>query len=145
MKRTLFIILGICIISVIIIFYIYNNFVKEIMLSEKLNKEYENYTEDIIVGSHLMTLINKTVDLNEKNNISKDKKGLYMENDTNSIKIEIKFIESDKTFSMEAISKLGSEEFVKNYSSRTFKCTKKEFHNITGQIKYMLFEEVINL
>ena len=143
MKKILYILLGICILTVIIIFYLYNTYFRFLVLSEKLNKEYENYTENVIVGSSLMSLINKSIDLNEKNNVEKNKQGLYIENDTNSIKIEIKFAESDKTFQMEAISKLGSSEFIKNYNSRSFKCTKKEFHSKTGQIKYMLFEEVI--
>ena len=142
MKRTLYILLSIFIILVIGIFYIYNNFIKVAMLSNKINTEYESYTEGTIVGSSLITLINKAIDHNTKNNVTTGYKDLYKENDTNSIKIEIKFIESDKTFSMESISKLGSEEFVKNYSSRNFKCTEKKYHDKTGQIKYMLFEEV---
>ena len=143
MKKTLYILLSIFIVTIIIIFFIYNNFVKVAMLSQKLNKEYESYTEDTIVGSSLMTLINKVIDQNEKNNIEKGYKDLYKENNTNSVKIEIKFIESDKTYPMEQIYSIGSEKFVKNYNSRLFKCTKKEYHSQTGQIKYMLFEEVI--
>ena len=143
MKKTLYILLSIFIITIIIIFFIYNNFVKVAILSQRLNKEYESYTEDTIVGSSLMTLINKVIDQNERNNIEKGYQDLYKENNTNSVKIEIKFLESDKTYPMEQIYNIGSEQFVKNYNSRTFKCTKKEYHSQTGQIKYMLFEEVI--
>ena len=143
MKKTLYILLSIFIIIVIFIFFIYNNFVKVTILSNKINSEYESYTEDIIVGSSLMTLINKAIDHNEKNNVETGYQGLYKENDTNSIKIEIRFWESDKTYPMESISKLGAEEFVKNYNSRTFKCIEKQYHEKTGQIKYMLFKEVI--
>lgn len=145
MKKTLFILLSICIISLIIILYVYNTYGKYLVISEKLNNEYENYTNNVILGSSLMTLINKSIDQNEKNNVEKNKQNLYIENDTNSIKIEIKFTESDKIYPMEAISKLGSGEFIKNYNSKNFKCTKKEYHSKTGQIKYMLFEEVIIL
>ena len=66
----------------------------------------------------------------------------YIENEKNSIKIEIKFKESDKTYAMEAISELGYESFVKNYSNMNFICTKKEYHKKTNQIKYLLFEQI---
>ena len=89
-----------------------------------------------------MTVINKASDQNESNGIEKDEKNTYIENDTNSIKIEVKFLESDKIFSMEAISSLGAEQFIKNYNMMTFKCTKKEYHQKTNSIKYMLFEQI---
>lgn len=142
MKKNLLILLGIFILIIAILFFIYNNYIKVIILSQQSNKEYENYTENTVLGSSLMTLINKAIDRNEKNGIEKNNKNLYIENNENSIKIEIKFLESDKIFQMETISDLGSEEFIKNYNSRKFKCTKKEYHEKTKHIKYILFEEI---
>ncbi len=142
MKKNLFVILGIFIIIITILSYTYYNYRKITILANQINKEYESYTETTIVGSNLMTLINKAIDQNEKNEIEKDSQNRYIENDKNSIKIEIKFLESDKTFSMEAISKMGAEEFIKNYNKMTFKCTKKEYHERTKYIKYILFEQI---
>lgn len=142
MKKNLFIILGIFIIIVAILSYTYYNYKKITILANNKNREYESYTQSEIVGSKLMTLINKAMDQNEKNQIEKDDKNKYIENETNSIKIEIKFLESDKIFSMEAISELGSEQFIKNYRSMIFKCTKKEYHEKTKNIKYLLFEQI---
>lgn len=142
MKKNLFVILGIFIIIIAILSYTYYNYKKVIILASKINKEYESYTENTIVGSKLMTLINKAIDQNEKNEIEKDSQNRYIENDKNSIKIEIKFLESDNTFSMEAISNLGADQFIKNYNSMTFKCTKKEYHEKTKYIKYLLFEQI---
>jgi hypothetical protein len=130
------------VIIVVIITYFFINFIKIDNQAKQLNREFEDKCESNIVGSSLMTTINKAIYYNEKYNIEKDKKGIYIPNDTNSINIEIKFLESDKVFSMEAIASLGSEEFIKNYNSRIFKCSKKEYHNLTNQIKYMYFEEV---
>ena len=130
------------IIIVAIITYLFINVIKMENQAKQLNSEFEDKCESEIVGSTLMTVINKAININEKNNVEKDKKGSYISNETNSINIEIKFLESDKIFPMEAIESLGSEEFIKNYNSRTFKCSKKEYHNLTGQIKYMYFEEV---
>ena len=100
------------------------------------------YTKEAILGSDLMTLINKATNQNEKNQVQKDEKKHYLENEKNSIKIEVKFLESDKIYTMEAISYLGSEAFIKNYNSMQFICTKKEYHKNTNYIKYMLFEQI---
>ena len=89
-----------------------------------------------------MTLMNKASNDNEKNNVEKDAEGMYIENDTNSIKIEVKFLEADIIVSMEKIQSLGEEQFLKNYRSMSFSCTKKEYHEKTKQIKYLLFEQV---
>ena len=142
MKKIYAVFIAIFLVIIALTFYFYNDYVKAQNLSKRINVEFEKYTENTIVGSSLITLINKVTDYNEKNNISKGYDDLYQENTKNSIKIEIRFLESDKTFPMESISRLGSEEFVKNYSSRLFKCTTKEYHKETGQLKYLLFEEV---
>lgn len=142
MKKNLLLILIIFIIFILIIYFLYDNYTKSIILANKQNQEYEQYTKDTIVGSSLMTLINKAIDQNEKNEIQKDNKNRYIQNDKNSIIIEVKFLESEDIFSMEAIAKLGAEQFIKNYNNRTFKCAKKEYHNNTKLIKYLLFEEI---
>ena len=77
-----------------------------------------------------------------KNNIKKDDKNKYIENDTTSIKIEVKFLEAENIIPMENIQKLGSEQFIKNYAVMNFKCIKKEYHSKTNNIKYMLFEQI---
>ena len=116
MKKNLFIILGIFLIIVAILAGIYFNTLKFTIIAQKNNKEYEQYTKNSILGSDLMTLINKASNQNDKNGIEKDEKKYYIENDTNSIKIEVKFLESDKTFNMETISVLGADKFIKNYN-----------------------------
>lgn len=142
MKKHLFVLIGIFLIIIAILSFSYYNYRQVFITAQKKNKEYETYTQDAIIGSSLMTLINKVTNENEKNGIEKDSKNRYIENEENSIKIEIKFLESDDTYSMEAISKLGSEEFIKNYNNMNFKCTKKEYHKKTNYIKYMLFEQI---
>lgn len=142
MKKNLFIILGIFVIIIAILAYFYYNTLKIAIISQNINKEYEQYLDKDILGSTLITIINKASNQNEKNGIQKKEKNTYIENDTNSIKIEVKFLESDKTFSMEAITSLGAEQFIKNYNLMTFKCTKKEYHQKTNRIKYMLFEQI---
>lgn len=139
-------IIGMIIITVLIIvtvaIYNYNAYKSDLLSKQQLNQEYENFIEGEIVGTSLITLINRTMDLNNKNNVQVDKNNLYIENDTNSIKIDVKFLESDDTFPMESIAKQGSEMFIKNYAAASFKCTKKEYHEKTDMIKYLLFEQI---
>ena len=142
MKKNLFILLGIFLIIIAIFTYLYYSYQKMILLSKKENEEYEQYTENTILGSSLMTLINKAINQNEKNEVEKDSQNRYIENDKNSIKIEIKFLESDKIYDMEAISNLGAEAFIKNYNKMQFQCIKKTYHEKTNCIQYMLFEQI---
>ena len=142
MKKNLFILLGIFLLIVVILASLFYTYQKMLILSRKENQKYEQYTEDTITGSTLMTLINKAIDQNEKNEIKKNDQNRYIENSENSIRIEVKFLESDKTYDMEAIANLGSESFIKNYNNMQFQCTKKEYHEKTKQMKFMLFEQI---
>lgn len=138
--------IGIFIISVLVVvtvvIYNYNSYRSDLLSKQQLNQEYENYVEGEIVGTSLMTLINKTMDLNKKNNVQLDNNSHYIDNDIDSIKIDVKFLESDDTYPMESIAKQGSESFIKNYAAASFKCTNKQYHEKTNNIKYLLFEEI---
>ena len=57
---------------------------------KRYNLQYEYYLNKIIYGTDLATVINKAVNENELNNVKKDEKGYYIENNENSIKIEIR-------------------------------------------------------
>ena len=98
--------------------------------------------EKEITGSSLATIINKTLDKNNKNNIKKNENGKYIENEDNSIKIDIKFKDSDKIFPIESIYSSQMSEFIRLYGQANFKCTKLEYHKSTKFIKYLYFEEI---
>ncbi|MCI8361993.1 MAG: hypothetical protein HFJ41_02445 [Clostridia bacterium] len=142
MKKILIILILLIVAIIAVVVYQYNSYNIKLAEIKKINKEYENFTENEILGTSLITLINKAINSNEKNNILKDDKGLYKENETTSIKIEVKFTESDNIFSMESIGRIGSEEFMKNYGPISFKCTQKTYHEKTNNIKYLLFEQI---
>ena len=69
------------------------------------NKQYENYLGKEIYVAEIATLINKVTEQNERNNVSKDENGYYIDNGTNSIKIDLKMITIEKTYPMELIYK----------------------------------------
>lgn len=141
MKKVLIILL---ILFMIIIFSIYALFITNKAQTNSLrnyNREYEEYLNKTIYGTELATLINKATNINEKNKIEKDKKNHYIENQENSIKIEITMLLTEKTYPMEEIYNTDTAEFVKHFNLEKFKCTKIEYHNKTGKISKMLFEQ----
>ena len=110
----------------------------------QFNAEYENYYNKEIYGAELATIINKITNNNSIYNIQKDNTGNYIEDDENSIKMDIYIIDSDTIYSIEKIYSLGTERFVENFNSAKFKCTKIEYHNKSNKVKYLYFEQTSN-
>ena len=106
------------------------------------NKTYESYENKEVLGTDIISIINKATDSNEKNDIKIGEDGNYIDNGKNSIRIEIKFLELDKVITMERINNVGIEKFWSNYGALSFKCTKIKYHEKTHRVKYMYFEEV---
>lgn len=110
------------------------------------NSEYEQYLGKILYGTDVMTLINKASDSNNKNDVQKDDKGYYIENEENSIKIDLIVIadeekEETQTFKMETISKVGIAGFISNFNTAKFKITDVKYHEKTKQISYLEITE----
>lgn len=106
------------------------------------NKQYQIYLNKEVYGTEVATIINKAIEQNEENEISKDENGYYIENDTNSIKIELKMITIEKTYQMETIYNNKMENFIKNFNIILFKCTNIEYHKKTGKISKITFEQI---
>ena len=119
---------------------IISNYRKAVANREEFNKEYLSLYNKEILGTELISTINKTSDNNEKNGVEKDEDNVYIENETKSVKIYIKFLDSPDTFQMEAISNGGIENFVKYYAGYKFKCTNIEYHK-NGNVKSIYFEQ----
>lgn len=117
---------------------------RNILEAQKLNKEYEEYYQMDILGTQLISIVNRTIDINHKNEIAKDSNGYYVDNGENSLHIYIKFAYKNKTKTilMEDIEKTGAEAFVKIYSTANFKCKNIEYHKKTKNVKSLTFEEV---
>lgn len=122
--------------------YTYLNYKANYHIAQRENLAFENYYEKEVLGVELTTLINKAVDTNNQNEIEKDTKGKYKENKTNSIQIDIKMKDNNKTYSMETLYYGGMDKFVQYYSQIKFKCIKLEYHSQTQKVRYMLFEQI---
>lgn len=143
--KKIVIIFGIIIVTLVLVISISlveNN--KNLTKIKKYNKQYEEYYQKTVYGTDVITLINKATNENEKNDIEKDKKGYFIENDTNSIKIEIKLLSEEKltTYQMETLTKVGLDGFVRSFNLIKFKCTSLEYHENTKRVKKLIFEQI---
>lgn len=142
MKKNVIILSLILIVTIIIcvVAINVNSKVSKAVINE--NSEYEKYLTSEIYGTDVVTLINKATSSNEKNNVTKDEKGLYISNNQNSITIDLVMITNEEkqettTYKMEAISKVGITGFIKNFNTEKFRCTKIEYHKETGSIAHI--------
>ena len=132
----------IIIIIIVGVSYIYLNYKASYNNAKRENMQFESYYNKEIYGTELTTIINKAIDSNDNNEISKDEKVKYIDNKKNSINIDIKIKDNDKTYQMETLYNGGMDKFVQYYSQIEFKCTKIEYHKYTNRVKYMLFEQM---
>ena len=139
-KIAIFFIIIIAIISTIS--YIYLKYIAYNKTVQKENAVFEVYKDQEIPGSELASLINRAVDYNKKNEIQKDKNGKYIDNNSNSINIDVKFIDDDVIYNIEKIYNNGISKFMFYYRDITFLCKEVEYHSSTGKIKYMKFEQI---
>ena len=141
MKKTFILIFTILIVIMIIIFVNIQNIQKNKQKILNYNSEFEYYCKEEILGIDITTLINKAINENEKNNLEKDEKGYYLPNEENSIKIFIKMKVAENTYPMENFYKAGINDFTKYFGSVKFKSIDIRYHEKTGQISEIYFEE----
>lgn len=144
MKKTVIYILSIVIIIctlIIVQFYKNKEYYVEI---KKYNTKYEKYINKEIVGTEIASVINQAVDDNEYERIKKDENGKYIQNNQNSINIEVKIteFEEERIYTMETLYNGGMNEFVRYYGQIYFKCAKVEY-NENKKLKYILFEQML--
>lgn len=139
-KIAIFLLIIISIVSTIS--YLYLNSISNQRIAQKENIKFEIYKDEEITGAEVTTLINKAINSNQQNEVEKDKKGRYIDNETNSINIDIKFIDDDVTYNIEKIYNNGMDKFLTYYRDIKFKCVDVQYHDKKQKIKYMLFEQI---
>lgn len=140
--KKIIIILLVFIIVLCILLYNFNSIALDKQKIAEENAEFELYLNKEIYGIDIASIINKAVDKNIKNEIQKDDKDFFIQNDENSIEIEVYLTEGDDIYKMEQIYKQGTEQFVQFFIDAKFKSSKVEYHEKTGRIKYILFEQI---
>ena len=117
---------------------------KNIHNVKEYNQEYEIYLNKTIYGTDVMSIINRAINQNTRNNIKKNEKGFFIENSKNSIKVQLNLIYEQElvTYEMETLTNVGIEGFVKNFNTIQFKCVKIEYHELTQKVKKIVFEQI---
>lgn len=129
MRKSLLILISILIIIVSIAIVINNNTQNNEKQLIQFNNKFSEYLENSFLGTDVATLIGKAVDNNEKNNILKNDKGLYILDNEYSIKVYVKFLDNDTLYDMEKIDDVGISQFVSNFNTSKFECIKVNYHN----------------
>ena len=143
MKNKILLILIIFMAIIAGITHVIYNYKLNLQEVQKINNEFKTYSEAQMLGTELVSVMNRVQDVNSKNSIEKDEKGLYIENDSNSIKmyIRLKYEDDYTTLEVEKILNDGVENFIKTYSTASFKCTEITHHEKTGNVKTLTFTE----
>ena len=143
--KKFFVVLSILLIILVIAIYAVYVYRSNTISARKQNREYEAYQDVEVLGTELISIINKTIDINIKNGVARDENQYFIDNENDSIQIYIKFIYKDetKTIQMEDIERSGIEAFVKIYSTASFKCTDIQYHAKTKKVKSLTFEEIV--
>ena len=148
MKKTALYILIAVFIIVLVLYVNISNAIEKQKKAEHFNNEYEIYLDKELSGTDIATIINRAIENNEKNSIPKDEKGFYLNDDEKTIKVELNMISYNKegeiiynTFQMEAVNALGITNFLANYNTANFRCSKIEYHQKTGQVSKIVIEQ----
>lgn len=141
MKKTIILISCVMLIILALVIGKYLNYRAKYNEIKEQNLQYEYYYQKDIYGTEIATVVNKAVNQNEKNEVPKNENGKYIQNETNSIKIEIHMSDNETLYDMETLYNGGMTTFVQYYSSIKFTCT-DIIYNDSGKVKYMYFEQI---
>ena len=119
---------------------------KQQLANKRANKEYEQYLEQDIYGTEVVSIINKAIDNNQKNHIATDNQGNYIPDEENSLLVEVVMITNEEkhettTYKMEAINKVGIADFMANFNTTTFKVTQIQYHPKTKKVSNITIEQ----
>ena len=139
MKNKILLILIIFMAILAIVTYILYNYRINLQELQKINNEFKTYANTQMLGTELISIMNRVQDINTKNKIEKDSDGLYIDNGKNSIKLylKLKYKEDYTTLEVEKILDNGIENFIKTYSTASFKCIEITYHEKTGNVKFI--------
>jgi Na+-translocating ferredoxin:NAD+ oxidoreductase RnfG subunit len=142
-KGTLTVVILMLIALGLTVYFVISSRITSNVASEE-NRYYQQLLNKEITGTELSSVINKVIDSNKKNELSLDDKKLYIENDENSIVIEINFKYEDgiKTIRGERIFNGEIHNFISHYGNIKFKCSKLEYHDSTKKVKKIYIDEI---
>lgn len=122
--------------------YIYLSEQAKYREAQKENAKFDIKEGQEVNGQELATLINLVIDTNRRNEVLLDDNGYYIDNEKNSINLDITFTDVDVTYNASRIEQAGITNFVQNYRGIIFKCNKVQYHKSTGKLQLVGFEQI---
>ena len=108
----------------------------------------KNINGKTLYGADVLTIINNSIDNNEKNHIEKNVSGFYKENDLNSVKVELTLLSLNKDgetqeviYQMESLENAGLDKFISSFGLITFECTDIKY-NSQGRVSKILVKQM---
>ena len=148
MKKQLLIIITIFIIALIVASVYFLSYKADLNEVKKYNLNFEKYTDKVIYGTDVGSIINFAINNNEVYEIEKDENGRYIDDDKYCVrvKINIQTLDEDENieenmYDMETISELGTDRFVQNFNLYEFKIKKIDY-NSTGRVNYIEIKNI---
>lgn len=141
MKKMLIIVTTVFLVVMIMLSVFLINIKNKNRQLQQINLQYEQYINKEIYGTELATLINKSIDNNIKYNIQKDENGNYIQDGNYSIRITIKMLATQEIYEMEKIFDHKVEQFIELFNNSKFKASKVLYHENTGRISQIDFEQ----
>lgn len=143
MKKIIILILITVIAVISIVFANYIEYMENKTQIMNVNKEFTRYQDSTLQINTVITLMNKAIQKNTENNISKDENNFFIENDTNSIKVFLEIKSRGSLIPMEDLilgKKAGIEKVNYAFSDMLFEITELEYHKKTGQLKKVIIQ-----
>lgn len=143
MKKIIILIIIAVIIVISVVFANYVEYMENETQIMNTNQEFTRYQDTTLQINTVITLMNKAIQENTENNISKDENNFFIENDTNSIKVFLEIKSRGSLIPMEDLilgKKAGIEKVNYAFSDMLFKISKIEYHEKTGQVKKVIIQ-----
>lgn len=141
MKKIVYSIIIIVIVTISIISANYVHYIQNKLKIEKTNNEFTQYEGKRLQINIVVTLMNKAIQKNIENEIQQGENKIFLENDTNSIKVFLEIKSRNSIIPMEELilnEKAGVEKVEYAFSDLLFNITKIEYHEKTKQIKKVI-------
>lgn len=147
MKKIFILILVSTMIIISCVFVKYNEYVAQKNEIKKINKGFLVYQNSDVQINTVVSIMNKAIQQNKENKLQQDEKNIFIENNSNSIKVylETKSSENEKVrIPMEKLilnEKAGVEKVEYAFSDLKFTITDIQYHKKSGQVKSITFTE----
>ena len=143
MKKSLILILIILVVGLSFFLLNYKEYEINRIDLKNFNLKYEKFNQNNLNGLDVATVMNLATNNNEKYEIPKDEKGMYILDNENSIEIYVTMIINNETYKMETLTNPKmNNNFIRLFGDIKFRCADITYHKKTGRVASITFEAI---